>query len=451
MLADVRAIIEAEHVFDVQPKDLPSMRGLGDERADEPAPVEVGEVRAAATPAPRSWREDSEHAGSVEEMERQFEELEALESRSTPQRRPLRRQRSRPTLRIMNWWTGSHALESAPRSPRVEPVERARTQAANDPASPPRPARAPGSPRPSAREQLASAQARARAARERAQQRMRGRNRFDSGPNAGIAVALLLFLAATVGLAAWLIDRGQKSPGGPSVTVNAGTSTPAEASGKVDPDAWLDQFINASARERLEEAVGALDDLRLRMEAISRREEVMERLREQGRLVADGEFEEALRLLEEMNEGTGLAEAWRAAAQSGSAAGAPPSPPASPGQSGTIFVLERVLETADDQALREVRSVMGWLRATGFRVEGLGGGEKDIEANASLLKAIGSGVATDPETQDRVRSWLESDAGEAYDAILWVELDDSGVRPSFHVISAHAYDAERLERTLRQG
>jgi len=453
MLADVRAILEAEDLFAVKPKDLPSM-GSGEEAPaiEEPAPVEVGEVRAGATPV-GAGREDFADPHALDD---EFKEFEAFERGRDRARHPIRRRRGKPTLRILNWWTGSHALESGRRAPARRahaPARPGGARAANVSAAPAarvRPTAHGG--RPSAKEQLASAQERARAARERARARLGGRDRFESGPNAGVLFAALFFLAFIGVLGASLIDAGREESGS-AVSAHAPSGSKDRDGGEAfdsEADAWLSQFINEGTRQNLEKAVGALDELRLKMEAISEREDV-EELKLRGMLLAEDGLEQAYSAMSRHEDARRWWAEWREArGERSEAVLAAPAPPGAPGSAGSVFVVDRVLETAGDPVLRRVRSRLGWLRALGFRLEGLGSDEEDIALTASLLKSVGAGRPSDPKTRDRMQSWLAG-AGDGADAILWIELDDSGEEAIWHVIPRESFDAAPLKDALERG
>ena len=190
MLDDIRFVAAASDPFAVRPADLPSMRGV--------------EVEG-----------DAQHAERREEEELVFAEaVAASHVRRTaaapgftpaPPPPPLRR--SRPRLRVTNWWSGEYVVSSD------EPVRAAGTPRPNPPQRPARPRvqRAP------AQQQLASARARVEAARTRAARRIGARPsapvRFNNGINPGVAVALLIFLAVCVGLVATLFSSRQSNRG----------------------------------------------------------------------------------------------------------------------------------------------------------------------------------------------------------------------------------------------
>jgi len=241
MLADLRAISQANNPFAVKPAELPSMSGKSvepeprladaDDDSDnaassipippmEPispaAPVEPGFMFAADIG--RGDRHDAaDAAGSAE--------------------------RARPKLKVANWWTGRYEVEEAPETSRAARVDRrnspvpadvraavaAGLDKAGDAARWARARVQPVSrvtpietPKPSsghplglsAREQVERARARAaerrRAVHERAgvrngRRHAKAKGQFSNNPNAGVAAALFAFLAVCVLIGGGLI------------------------------------------------------------------------------------------------------------------------------------------------------------------------------------------------------------------------------------------------------
>jgi len=184
MLDDIRFVAAAPDPFAVRPADLPSMRG----------------VEGDAQQAIRHEEEELVFAGAVAASHSRHARPDAAPAFTpTPPAPPQRR--LRPRLRVTNWWSGEYV---------VSPDEPVRAAGTPRPRPPQRPAR-PRVQRAPAQQQLASARARVEAARTRAAKRIGARPpasapaRFNNGINPGVAVALFLFLAACVGLAAIII------------------------------------------------------------------------------------------------------------------------------------------------------------------------------------------------------------------------------------------------------
>ncbi|TVQ63797.1 MAG: hypothetical protein EA378_00705 [Phycisphaerales bacterium] len=190
MLADLDAVRSASDPFAVKPAMLPSVAGAadattGDGESPEPD-LGFGAAAAAAGGARRTPRpEAGPHRADAE--------------------------RTRPSLVVANWWTGRYRVDGATAEPGV-----ARS---HEPAGPRRGQRVAAGVRAPAKQQLANARSRAEAARQRARtrvQRRRGASgaarQHASGGNAGVAIALFLFLAVCVGFAAMVVRMGTSSP-----------------------------------------------------------------------------------------------------------------------------------------------------------------------------------------------------------------------------------------------
>lgn len=189
MLADLNHLRRAADPFAVKPAELPSV-SVGEQVPQEPV-VEV----------------------SSEEFD--FAPPQGVETprRATP--RPVAAAvalvgaRSRPELRLTNWWSGRYELGGAAAAAALDPLLARGGRAA-------RPGvRLAGDRRPAA-EQLRSARARAEERRARARERLashrhrRAGRRHASGINAGVAASLFIFLAFCVGLAGLLITQGPR-------------------------------------------------------------------------------------------------------------------------------------------------------------------------------------------------------------------------------------------------
>ena len=197
MLDDLRAVAAARDPFKMRPADLPSMRAGGAPLVgeDQPGLDESGETLAAASPVPPAP--------------------------ATPPASPepaAPRGRTRPKIRLANWWSGRYTVDGE----RVEPAAAGMTPAPGVGAPSVDDAVVPMAQRRPASEQLESARRRAQVRRQRAMERIGSRSgsrgapglrrqrrkaaNHASGMNAGVAVALFLFLAASVGLAGGLIS-----------------------------------------------------------------------------------------------------------------------------------------------------------------------------------------------------------------------------------------------------
>ncbi|MCL4742546.1 MAG: hypothetical protein KJZ54_10130 [Phycisphaerales bacterium] len=192
MLDDIRFVAAATDPFAVRPADLPSMRG----------------VEGDAHQAIRHEEEELVFAGAVAASHSRHARPDASPGFAPAPPGPPQR-RSRPRLRVTNWWSGEYV---------VSPDEPVRAAGTPRPHSPQRPAR-PRVQRAPAQQQLASARARVEAARTRAAKRIGARPpasapaRFNNGVNPGVAVALFLFLAACVGLVAVMFSIAQSNRG----------------------------------------------------------------------------------------------------------------------------------------------------------------------------------------------------------------------------------------------
>lgn len=180
MLADVEHILGARDPFAVKPIELPSMGGTPAaadrvEQAASPVPPPLPGTRAAAAPTPP-----------------------VPESPAPPG------PRSRPNIRVADWWTGRYTVEGGSRGAQPRPAPAGGAQAADVPNGAAfRPIRG-ASPYP-AHEQIRRARERAAAVRERALNHpkrrptpSRAQAQYSSGPNAGMVIAVLLFLAVGV-------------------------------------------------------------------------------------------------------------------------------------------------------------------------------------------------------------------------------------------------------------
>jgi len=219
MLADLRVLMDADDPFAVRPGALPSMTG---EQIEEPVVA-----HAAHTPPPPPRRE----AGTP-----------------TPPPPPapgvVRGEAARPKLRVADWWTGRYVVDGeGTASGDIPVVTRIRSRKAV------RPVRAhAGHPLGlSAKEQVERARSRADEARRRAMHRMSGRQgrraeakkSYSNEINPGGAVALFVFLAACVGLAAVVLNNARGGSGARSVAIAQATGESVPVSTEADAPPML--------------------------------------------------------------------------------------------------------------------------------------------------------------------------------------------------------------------
>ncbi|MEO1007816.1 MAG: hypothetical protein AAFX79_04575 [Planctomycetota bacterium] len=229
MLQDVRFVLAADDAFAVKPAQLPSMRGTVD--AVEHASAEP-EARAEEPVVQRAA-----YAPPADESEA-----------------PAQPAKGRSRVRMLNWWTGSFAVDDA--APAV--------QASAAPAEPVVVARAatPVSARKTAREQVADARGRARATQRRAHDRRVGRVAHGAPPRGkqrgggfGIGLAIVLIVMPVIGVGLLVLrpamDRANNSfydPYAPQAAQeHASAQGPRSAP---SPAAILEHF--ASSKERLD-------------------------------------------------------------------------------------------------------------------------------------------------------------------------------------------------------
>jgi hypothetical protein len=176
MLADVRVLLAAPDPFAVRPIDLPSVR-----RADLESPLS-SDIGSADT-------DRASRAGISPDIAARIGPAAAS---------PLPRDSAaRPRVTVTNWWTGKRAVTldtntaTAPAAPSHAPAFAA--------AAP-----HPGATRRSAAEQLDAARQRIASAQARAADRARRmrpvEHTHDTGPNAGVAAAIIIVAVASIAL-----------------------------------------------------------------------------------------------------------------------------------------------------------------------------------------------------------------------------------------------------------
>jgi len=367
MLADLQTVLTADDMYAVKPADLPSMRDGEPASYEEPEPVAplppmAGAPRAAEAASPaRSPIPEASPAG-----------------------------RRRPDLVVTGWWSGKYKAAGA------RPVNGARPAAAPvAQATPARHApRVPREQRATAREQLRRAQDRARSAQQRAASRMRKQpGAFKSGPNAGVAFALVFF-ALIVGAGALKILDESRSVSVRSVDARSSVISMGPSSGGgVDVQMTGDDLaeIKRTLREEFDIDPDDFDAKQLHefAESIQRRfDAVVASLPTIGR------------------RGDGKASSDEAA-------------PAGAITSGRAWVmLDDLGEAASDAQRVVLRRSADAMAGAGFFVSGLGDDETEIERVASLRAALGTLQPGDPAATEAVRSWLRQEAGEV-EGVVW--------------------------------
>jgi len=191
MLLDLEAIASADDPYAVKPVSLPSVNGGAEPEAAEPHAPEA--VAVAGSPRP------------IPEPPAKPEPVVSPAGADAPAHR------TRPRIRVTDWWTGRYVVDGGAQAPAhpapgfgPAPGGEGRFAAAAREATEARQLHRAARAR-SAREQLEHARSTARAARERARQRIRHRRRhagFKPGINAGVVVALTLFFVVAIGVIA---------------------------------------------------------------------------------------------------------------------------------------------------------------------------------------------------------------------------------------------------------
>jgi serine/threonine protein kinase len=209
MLADLDYVASAPDPYEVKPADLPSMRGAGAPPAPEPDEtpgVEVEVMAAAGSPVPPPAAAPPEPVAAAP----------AAPAPETGGRRP----RSRPRIRVTNWWTGAYEVVDADGKPRGDaPALRHEARAMRDEL---RGFRSQSeslrqqvhmgrmTARHAAREQIKQARARAREMQRRARaHRHRAVHKKDHQPSGLMAFLTLIVLIPFLALAAGLWRTNQ--------------------------------------------------------------------------------------------------------------------------------------------------------------------------------------------------------------------------------------------------
>jgi len=364
MLADLQTVLTADDMYAVKPADLPSMRDGEPASYEEPEPVAPLPPMAGA---PRA------------------EEAASPARSPIPEASPAGRRR--PDLVVTGWWSGKYKTAGA----------RPAAHAARAPVAQATPARhaprVPREQRATAREQLRRAQERARSAQQRAATRMRKQpGAFKSGPNAGVAFALVFF-ALIVGAGALKILDESRSVNVRNVARSSVISTESSASGGVDVQLSGEDLaeIKRMLREEFDVDPDEFDAAQMHefAESIQRR------------------FDAIVASIPGVGRG-----AERAAVEADRS-------PAEAVTSGRAWV---VLDDLGEAASAEQRRVLAQsadaMAGAGFLIGGMGDDEAEIERVASLRAALGTLQPGDPAATEAVRSWLRQEAGEV-EGVVW--------------------------------
>ncbi len=393
MLADMRFVMNAPDPFAVRPADLPSMQGgfvmppaVEEEPFEMPAPpaahvaAHTPRPRPEPTPAPGAAPAAAQDSGAV-----------------------------RPRIVVTDWLTGRFKVVRGPERDlrRAEGAVRAsivrtpgmRVVGARQAAK----FQAEGARR-SAADQLAAARARVDAARQRAADRAHRRVRggtprrggsgtrgfvFVAEPNAGVAIAVLLFLGACVALVAGVIFIGLREDSERARVEARGsgrnnTVVVESGNGRVTVD------VDGLIRQTKDQIARVKDDVR---EAI-----------------AASDFAKMTK-----PEATGR------------------------------WVLVNDTAGSSDPALALEGKILGQLLGTfGADVVGVSDAPEDLDAVASARAALG--VATDADDEaakERLEDWVDSCVVEC-DGVVWLARDDGPERRRVVVIAKDEKAGRRI-------
>ncbi len=390
MLADLQYIAGSADPFMVMPVDLPSMRGQSGASVPPPLPDAVyanamagggayGARQAAATP---------DVAGT-------------------------------PRIRLTNWWSGAarvegreavaagaagapawtvlaqNAVRGAQESVKAAAAglginvanvdERPTSEAATPP---PLPRMAPGTPRPTAREQLQRAKERIQARRDRANSRLSGvrmpTRHFSPGMGGGVAVALFVFLGACLGVGALLFTTVQ-SKNTPTVFVASGGDPGAMIEGAME--GLLDGAVAPPSAEEITSVV----------------DEALAQVPLRGRTSAHSVHP----------------------APAAPEAPVPPSTTVRDPLTGTVLLLSDLKPPLTDENAKKLRGLTSRLGKLGLKVigdadrDGYVADESDIEAMAGARLALGAAPLDSQDAAERVRAWLAKNE-RPVDAIVWL-------------------------------
>ena len=420
MYADLEATLNADDMFAVMPADLPSVKGGVDASAhDDPTPDEATRVIAAGTPAAPRATPAADHAA-------------AAPPHAAPMNPETPGDRSRPRLSLVNWWTGAYAARPDRSAPAAKPAgggneADGRRPWRDDDDEPLIHKSIHRDQLPPADEQLRRARRRAKAAQQRINRKRsqvrRSRRRRDPNSrqlNAGVAIALFVFLSASVFLAGGLLlagasDSDQRTnsdpPDRPRVDNQNGISINLEGA-ELDPLKFMDdlkslgsdleglleirtQIVDAFAQAGIYDSDRGVLTFKDDGNTIS--------IKAPGWLTADGS-----NAVFDNNESESVFAGSDAVFDR-------------PGR-GQLLVLNTLGESADPATVALIDDGLARLRDAGFTLVGLNDSEQDVAFAGEALHAIGLGTADDPETIERLKSWL-SEKGDAAQGLLWISRD----------------------------
>jgi len=235
MLADIEAVRTAAKPLEMRPVDLPSMRG-----ADAPViPLEVAAPAAAVASVAVGAAGSSFPASSSGFAQPSSDPAVGIGSAVGGGAVAGSAPTAKPNIVVENWWTGKSRVEGASNaevasaSGAFDAVKGAASRWKKSPfggfaaagMGGARRTPVPVSERKSAREQVATARARAQAARSRAQARIEERSGirpdYSNGVKGAVALVVVVFLGAIVGLLTIRFDAAPPAPSPSATTQDA--------------------------------------------------------------------------------------------------------------------------------------------------------------------------------------------------------------------------------------
>jgi serine/threonine protein kinase len=375
MLADLQTVLTAPDMNTVKPADLPSMRAGGvpmeEPVAETPLPP-LGSVAAAPTQEPHAAPAGPAVAARASKAERR-----------------------RPDLIVTGWWSGKYksgpangARGAAGAASPVSPAPMAQVAQASSVRHSPR---VPRDQRVSAGEQRRRAQERARAAQSRAAERMGTRGRkYKSGPNAGVGIALAVFVVLIGAAAFKMIDEGR------SVSVRSSSVV------AIDNGDGVNVQLSHEDIEQFKQTLR--DEFNIDADSIN----------------AEQVHEFAQRV--EHNLGALIASLpggrRRAVEDNANPPIIPPAPEPAVTSGRAWLVLDDLGESAPADQRSAPALAATTMAASGFAVIGLGDDKSEIDRVASLKATLGTLQPGDPQATEAVRSWLREHAGEI-EGVVW--------------------------------
>ncbi|VAX42702.1 hypothetical protein MNBD_PLANCTO03-2442, partial [hydrothermal vent metagenome] len=450
MYADLEAALNADDMFAVMPADLPSVKGGVDASAhDDPTPDEATRVIAAGSPvAPGRANPAATPAAD-----------HAAASPAAPVNSETPGDRSRPRLSLVNWWTGSYAARPGRPAPAAGPAGGDGNEADGW-----RPWRD-GDDEPlinksihrdqfaPADEQLRRARQRAKAAQQRVNrkrsQARRSRGRRDPNSrqlNAGVAIALFVFLGASVFLAGGLIFAGASNSG-----QQADSAQPERL--LVDNNDGISITLNNDGLDSLkfmEDLKGLGGDLEGLREIPT---QIVEALAQAGIYDRD---RGVISIEDEGNRITIKAPEWFLAGDASETAGdsrataqahAQTQAASQAPSSGSVLVINDLRDSADDATSEAIDRGLDRLASLGYSIVGLGVSDEDIELTASAKKAIELGTADDQMTIEKLKAWLKGSDG-ALQGLVWISRDSPAGNPLV-LMRGKASERRKIERLFR--